>query len=1571
MNNNLNISTEIPTNLIYKSCILDEFGNTNKIIIFQGNEEKEYIFTNEELLHIKDKNIKIIKSKQHIHNDDSIYNIKRKILNELDKDTVYEELYLFTSNKKPLELYKLYKIITNDSKIPLTKQMLGQILWNLKKENINNIIENIPDKNDYNYNDLISIFKDINDDFKCVYPLGIQFTSYYDYRFSGNPYDILNSTQSTFKMTTKNVLLPFENSLLLNYPNIINNYIYVCTANNLLQYCNNNQINNKYIIDLYFPLLNKYEINDYDSYINKKNILIKSNKKDLDQNVNKIYNNVNLLHNIYYSTQTSLNFVSKGIQNINLIIHPEKDILLPLDLIFKQINANEKMLFIKYNPGIHKEDMYRLYSSQISKNNKKIPYLSKSIIISLSKIYGKNKQISIYLNTTEDVVKLFMLNINANGNLTINVELNNVISEEKMNSILNENVNYVINNINDVIQFAGYKLALFQNIQNTNIEIINIDYIWKISQSKIIDLNKYVNMFKGIFNIIDNNFFIYKRVENYFELDEINTIISQNYKQPEDIHIIKNILTSNFSISTNEADEKIKQFLNDHTFINGQYVNKSITKTVNPGVPCILKELPFENNITVEAKELNNMKYIDTLEIYIHNLFLITQLPDLLPIPLKDLLNIFKPLNKVVEIVPNVVPKIIQPYTLPNNDNINDSPDIDDAFMFDSDSSDDGSNSDSDSDSDSDDNSQQLGGAYTKFLKKMKHLDPTLFLSKKKGQYDAYSRLCPANISRQPIILTQEEKDNIDKNYPDSYKVALPYSSKSKNTKYWYICPRYWCIKQGENRPLSEEEVKNGECGGKIIPKEATDPPPGHYIYEFTDSKIHKNHDGTYRDHYPGFLEAEKHPTDCLPCCFKKMFSNDQLKRRSECNVNDEDLSGDINTIRQKENDDKKVIPKITNKDIKKNPKNIFDFNKFPISENRWGFLPLPLQQLFNIDYKKYISNNDNSLIKKNEQPLLRYGVYHRSEHQSFIACISDLYSKEKTLTISELCNEIIKITTIDIFSIVQNCSLITIFQSNKKGNINNYKKSDIYKNTNLNNKDEVAYLNKLISSYENFIQFLKDEDSFIDYTYLWDIITSKDFGLFPNGLNLVILEILDNDNTDNIQLLCPTNSYNKTLFNPDYETTFIVKRDDLFEPLYLYGNTFNNNLKLSHAAVKFFNVNNIPPTMKNILNNIQNSTNQYCKTIVNKNLYTFDEPLHANIIYDILLLHKFIIKNQVINFNGKTIGFEVSIRDEDNLSVYLPCYPSARIYNLTTIYINDLKWLDYFNTVKLLNNINTVTNNVIKSKPKIKVIEDGLIVGILTETNQFIQLSTFEPNTIDDNLNSIQMNSYKNYYDIDKTLMLSDATDNTRVNTVQKISLENQFYLAFRSKIRTLLSEYYNLEIHNNIVKIIDDPRYLYQSKIEKIIILLKHLMRNSVSFELIESNILNTMNNLSTFITRKDINQFCLEKENVLCLPKNNLINNIDNSTLYFTRMADELLRFKRVQLFMLNTNEYMNISNTEYIINDNELFLLQTILFGNYFNDLDLKHNDKYIKNNSYDTAIPNDISNAIKKSNNISL
>ena len=40
-----------------------------------------------------------------------------------------------------------------------------------------------------------------------------------------------------------------------------------------------------------------------------------------------------------------------------------------------------------------------------------------------------------------------------------------------------------------------------------------------------------------------------------------------------------------------------------------------------------------------------------------------------------------------------------------------------------------------------------------------------------------------------------------------------------KSKQYWYICPRYWCLKT--NTSMTEKEVKEGKCGGKIIPKDA------------------------------------------------------------------------------------------------------------------------------------------------------------------------------------------------------------------------------------------------------------------------------------------------------------------------------------------------------------------------------------------------------------------------------------------------------------------------------------------------------------------------------------------------------------------------------------------------------------------------------------------------------------------------------------------------------------------------------------------------------------------------------
>ena len=166
------------------------------------------------------------------------------------------------------------------------------------------------------------------------------------------------------------------------------------------------------------------------------------------------------------------------------------------------------------------------------------------------------------------------------------------------------------------------------------------------------------------------------------------------------------------------------------------------------------------------------------------------------------------------------------------------------------------------------------------FSSRLEERDPILFLKEKRGKFSAYSRICQSTAKRQPVILTDEEKQYIDEKHPNSYSYAIKYGSKMKTNiqgekikddskEYWYICPRYWCLP--ENTSLTEEEVKAGVCGGvnAIIPPKAKTIPKGKTIFEFT-SKKHINEFGDYEQYGPGFVKGKPHPDNlCVPCCFK------------------------------------------------------------------------------------------------------------------------------------------------------------------------------------------------------------------------------------------------------------------------------------------------------------------------------------------------------------------------------------------------------------------------------------------------------------------------------------------------------------------------------------------------------------------------------------------------------------------------------------------------------------------------------------------------------------------------------
>jgi hypothetical protein len=102
-----------------------------------------------------------------------------------------------------------------------------------------------------------------------------------------------------------------------------------------------------------------------------------------------------------------------------------------------------------------------------------------------------------------------------------------------------------------------------------------------------------------------------------------------------------------------------------------------------------------------------------------------------------------------------------------------------------------------------------------------------------------------------------------------------------------------------------------------------------------------------------------------------------------------------------------------------------------------------------------------------------------------------------------------------------------------------------------------------------------------------------------------------------------------------------------------------------------------------------------------------------------------------------------------------------------------------------------------------------------------------------------------------------------------------------------------------------------------------------------------------------------YCLISDDGKCIslfPQKHLLSGSENEKVYYGRMADELIRYKRSRLFMFYPQNYMNITNTDFFINDNELFLLETRLTRDYFRNIIPFSSNGFIKNINFDTAQP---------------
>ena len=1655
----------IPNENIYKTHIINESGEVSHVFVFcaglRSPEHMSDIFSEIEIAYYKEKDVHVVFSEQLINKDDSIRDVKHKIVNELlelnKRNKQYslsiEELYLFTSQQKFLDMEQLYQEITEDDAHKLTKERFFQYATNISADPY------VLDNGDVNKGGLMNDIFTYEQWMKLsktgpkevFIPIGMEFKDHYDFMYPSNPYkNQLWTEPIRYTIKNKNNLLTFDKSVLLNYGESKN--LMVCLAKDVISYGKKMNTKIDYICELYFPFLSKHGVVDNTTFEEAALQLANDTNNRNNKRTQRRYEVTQLYHEIYWSKKENedLPYLEKGIKNYFITVLANNSIKnLPLEYLFRNIHSNKSVPYIKYNPGSRKENMYRLYSDNISLDGKKIPLLDESMIMKLSRETGKVKQISLFV---QDKVNLFV-HINSNSEIKIEGTLNNLLSSDELNEVLQEVLSPIFTDLNNILQSLGYSIQTFNNLDSDNIIFSQYTYQFVLPLSVKMTLNKQLDYITPVFDVLSTDVskgakMRFKRVRNYKEMDAKSIIIREIYDRTGSSESVIQGLMDNYDMNEEEAIITFSEFRSQYQLLKQKIIE-------NPGFETIFKMKPLKNELVVEISDISSTSYISTLITYIDVILRLSQHPKTIEIHSSKLKKfkikvreskkpeIEEELETIVAVKDNVT-ELYKPVEEKDEEELNQEVEKGDGIFFDEDMDyyQDYDEENEENEENEEEEEEYYGGEDTPeefkanidgmpiknpspFFKRMRELDPTLFVTEESSKFPLYSKACPSGDKRQPVIITDEEKKRIDETNPDSYGHALLHGSSDEN-KNWYICPRYWCLKT--NSSISEEDVNAGKCGN-IIPREAKTVPPGAYVYEFNNSKNHMK-DGKYIQHVPGFLKKEKHPDGlCIPCCFGKTWdSKDQVKRRETCNYLDNGEKKEVEdkkTRKKKQTGDK---PLQNNKTLSY----IISSVSYPLPLKRWGFLPLAVQLFFKTDTSLSVDSKNASLIKSGEKCLLRRGI-EKSENQSFLSCFAYFYAYKQNLdtvpSIENMREIFVKNINLDLFVTYHNGNLVSIFRPKKahlmSSNIKDHENTDFYKTINMSDETQVEYLEDTIASYENFIKFVQDDNSFIDHTYLWDFFCDRNKDIMSDGLNLIILQLSDDDITERVQLICPSNAYSSIEYDDRKETVILLKQHNFYEPIHLYeqsdsivvsktnetvyvlqrGDYVSNNqvfnannqsvYKLNQGETrhnetvfkKTFLENTVLNEVKEILKLIKITKKKYCSPLPSMpKKYTFKRNLQLLDIIRILKLHHYQIDGQVLNYRNKVIGVRVR-KEEGQPLLFVPCFPSAMLKNMKTNYMDDIEiWLDYRHTRDRLKGIATETENKIFSKPVLKIIEDGLIVGILTETNQFVQINPPTQPIDNDKIPEIKHNSYSyikdgGYKSAEKVLTTEKDSSFERIQVIRNINLETQFYNIFRTILRIQLNNYENRELRQKIINTIDDAYISYRGKLKQVNTLLVTLLGNHVSFKEMNNKNLEKVENIvmcnsgTNCNTNEDTPEYCLVTEEGKCMslfPKKNLITEFDNEKIYFDRMSDELIRYNRTKLFMFHPKTYMNISNMDFNIKEDELFLLESKLTREYFRDLVPYGSNSYVNYITYNNAQPDDYNKSVQTySNKISI
>ena len=132
---------------------------------------------------------------------------------------------------------------------------------------------------------------------------------------------------------------------------------------------------------------------------------------------------------------------------------------------------------------------------------------------------------------------------------------------------------------------------------------------------------------------------------------------------------------------------------------------------------------------------------------------------------------------------------------------------------------------------------------------------------------------------------------------------------------------------------------------------------------------------------------------------------------------------------------------------------------------------------------------------------------------------------------------------------------------------------------------------------------------------YTWDLVCNI---VFEDTKNLIILEVLEDDLTDNVDLICPTNHFsNNNFFNSKKHSIIVIKKDIFYYPVYLFINDKDSGENEIEVYMKQFSVfdTRIGEDLKKGLMSIKQHISLCKPNSINHEKYYFkdDQPTHSS----------------------------------------------------------------------------------------------------------------------------------------------------------------------------------------------------------------------------------------------------------------------------------------------------------------------------------------------------------------------